>query len=147
MKLWFVTLVSNLPDFQPTPKHIETWESRNDPLAKKYPLQPITIHLKRRQLSKMETIPWLREVQTQAVPISSEDATIHIIMEEGEILWEGREQIVAVNSANLKDAITVHHGHMPEIEMTSDTTACGILAMYDYVQFTNGTPKDCNGAL
>ena len=76
----------------------------------------------------------------------TEDATIHIIMKEGEILWEGREQIVACNSANLKDAITVYHRHMPEIEITSDTTACGIWAMFDYVQFTNGTPKDYNRA-
>jgi hypothetical protein len=28
---------------------------------------------------------------------------------------------------------TVHHGHMPEIEITSETTARGIWSMFDYV--------------
>ena len=31
------------PMLPPIPKYIETWESRNDPLAKKYPLQLITL--------------------------------------------------------------------------------------------------------
>jgi hypothetical protein len=31
----------------------------------------------------------------------------------------------------LGEAITVHHGHMPEIELTSPTTATGIWAMED----------------
>jgi len=33
----------NDPEVPPVPKYIETWESRNDPLAKKYPLQ-IALH-------------------------------------------------------------------------------------------------------
>ncbi len=65
----------NLPGFPPIPKYIETWESLNDPLVKKYPLQMVTTHYKRRALSKLDTIPWLREVQPQRVLINSEDAT------------------------------------------------------------------------
>ena len=64
----------NDPVLPSIPKYIETWESRNDPLAKKYPLQLITTHFKRRTLSQFDNIPWLREVQRQAVLISSEDA-------------------------------------------------------------------------
>ncbi len=63
-----------LPNFPPIPKYIETWESRNDPLVGKYPLQLTTPHFKRRQLSKQDTTPWLREVQKQVVRINTKDA-------------------------------------------------------------------------
>jgi hypothetical protein len=31
------------------------------------------------------------------------------------------------------EVVTVHHGHMPEIELTSPTTATGVWAMFDFV--------------
>ena len=34
--------------------------------------------------------------------------------------------------------VSVHHGHMPEITLTSLETATGIWAMYDYVQTDDG---------
>lgn len=64
----------NDPNLPSIPKYIETWESRNDPLAKKYPLQLINTHFKRRALSQFDNIPWLRELEPQSVWISSEDA-------------------------------------------------------------------------
>jgi anaerobic dimethyl sulfoxide reductase subunit A len=66
----------NHPKLPPIPKYLETWESRNDPLAKKYPLQLITTHLRRRTNTQFETIPWLRELpnQAQAMLINSIDA-------------------------------------------------------------------------
>jgi hypothetical protein len=39
------------------------------------------------------------------------------------------------------DAVqTVHHGHMPEIELTSPTTATGIWAMEDKLRWPEGSP-------
>jgi hypothetical protein len=35
--------------------------------------------------------------------------------------------------------ISVHHGHMPEITLTSWETATGIWAMYDYVEADDGS--------
>jgi hypothetical protein len=35
---------------------------------------------------------------------------------------------------------TTHHGHMPEIEFTSDTTAEGIWAMEDMLRWPKGAP-------
>lgn len=64
----------NHPELPPIPKYIQTWESRDDPLAKKYPLQLITTHFKRRAHTQFENIPWLRELQTQAMLINSIDA-------------------------------------------------------------------------
>lgn len=56
------------------PKYVETWESLNDPLAKKYPLQLITSHIRRRAHTQFETIPWLREIEEQAMQMNIVDA-------------------------------------------------------------------------
>jgi len=39
----------------------------------------------------------------------------------------------------LADVLTVHHGHMPEIELTSATTAKGIWAMEDMLRWPDGS--------
>jgi anaerobic dimethyl sulfoxide reductase subunit A len=75
----------NNPLLPPIPEYIETWESRDDPLSEKYPLQLITTHFKRRAHSQFENIPWLRELQTQAVLINSTDAEARGI-EDGNIV-------------------------------------------------------------
>ena len=62
------------PKMPPIPKYIETWESRNDPLTKKYPLQLITAHPTRRAHSQFDNVPWLRELYPQAISINSADA-------------------------------------------------------------------------
>jgi anaerobic dimethyl sulfoxide reductase subunit A len=64
----------NDPLIPAIPKYMETWESLNDPLASKYPLQLITPHLKRRAHSQFDNLPWLRELQIQAIAINSLDA-------------------------------------------------------------------------
>jgi anaerobic dimethyl sulfoxide reductase subunit A len=59
----------------PVPKYIEPWEGPTDPLRKKYPLQLITTHIKRRIHSVYEKVPWLRELDDpQALIIHSIDA-------------------------------------------------------------------------
>ena len=62
------------PLIPPLPTYIEHWESPNDPLALKYPLQLITPHFKRRAHSQFDNLPWLQELQTQAVSINTGDA-------------------------------------------------------------------------
>jgi anaerobic dimethyl sulfoxide reductase subunit A len=64
----------NDPLIPPIPKYIKAWESRNDPLARRYPLQLVTTHLTRRAHSQYENLPWLRELQTQAISMNSADA-------------------------------------------------------------------------
>jgi uncharacterized protein (TIGR02246 family) len=45
----------------------------------------------------------------------------------------GRDQVVAFIRKSVSARATVHHGHMPEIELTSPTTATGVWAMEDRV--------------
>ncbi len=95
----------NHPQLPPIPKYIETWESRSDLLSEKYPLQLITTHFKRRAHTQFENIPWLREIQTQAISISSIDAkarnisdgdTVRVFNDRGEMIIPARvtERIV-----------------------------------------------------
>jgi NADPH:quinone reductase-like Zn-dependent oxidoreductase len=53
-------------------------------------------------------------------------------------LWIGAEDIVANIRRALETAVTVHHAHTPEIEITSPSTATGIWAMQDYLRFPGG---------
>ncbi len=64
----------NNPDCPPIPKYIEGWEGSIDPLAKKYPLQLVTQHLKTRAHSCFDNIPWLKEIEEQRVWINIKDA-------------------------------------------------------------------------
>jgi len=45
----------------------------------------------------------------------------------------GADEFMDFLQQTLGDAVTVHHGHMPEIEITSPTTATGIWALEDWV--------------
>ncbi len=65
--------------------------------------------------------------------VFTENATLQYGPNPGDI-FEGRKGIIEGLSVILKDSVTVHHGHMPEIEITSKTTATGIWAMFDYVE-------------
>jgi hypothetical protein len=48
--------------------------------------------------------------------------------------FQGKEEIVQSLAKILDSFVTAHHGHHADIELTSDTTAKGIWAMYDNVQ-------------
>ena len=62
---------------------------------------------------------------------------MHAVLEvpEVDMVVTGREEIVASVRGALVGTQTVHHGHMPEIEITGPDTATGIWAMADYVEW------------
>jgi hypothetical protein len=43
-------------------------------------------------------------------------------------------------SGILESVVTVHHGHMPELRLTSPTTATGVWAMEDELWWPEGSP-------
>jgi hypothetical protein len=53
-------------------------------------------------------------------------------------LVTGGAKIAAFIRNAVEDLVTVHHGHMPEIALTSDTTAKGIWAMEDILRWPTG---------
>jgi len=52
----------------------------------------------------------------------------------------GIEAILAYVRESTADQVSVHHGHMPDIEVTSDTTATGTWAMEDRLYRTKQHP-------
>jgi uncharacterized protein (TIGR02246 family) len=87
--------------------------------------------LKARYFRLMDTKQW-----DQFGELFTEDATLAASPDPKET-FHGRADIVRRVSAALREATTVHHGHMPEIELTGPDTARGIWSMEDYVEFPN----------
>lgn len=57
----------------------------------------------------------------------------------------GIDTIIEAVSAVLKDVKTIHHGHMPLIEILSETEAKGQWAMEDVLWFPPGRRKEFEG--
>src|SRR6476620_648095 len=67
----------------------------------------------------------MREVFTDDVVIDTAEA--------GGQVARGADEFMAFLREALGDAVTVHQGHMPEIDLTSETTATGIWALNDII--------------
>jgi hypothetical protein len=83
--------------------------------------------LKARYFRLMDTKQW-----DQWADVFTEDAIVAASPDPNET-FHGRADIVRRVSSVLRNATTVHHGHMPEIQLTGADTATGIWAMYDFV--------------
>lgn len=59
---------------------------------------------------------------------------------EGDGLVTGANDIAEFVRGAVDGVSTVHHGHMPEIEITSDTSATGVWAMEDKLWWPEGAP-------
>ena len=76
---------------------------------------------------------WKREVWAP-------DASLHV-PEARDEPWVGIDTIIEWVSHSAGNQISVHHGHMPEIEILSDTTARGIWAMEDRLRLPPDQPS------
>ena len=65
-------------------------------------------------------------------------ADVRMEVPEAGLELDGRDAVVQNVSAALEGTQTVHHGHMPEIELTGDGRARGTWAMFDYVEWPVG---------
>lgn len=59
---------------------------------------------------------------------------------EGSASLEPLTEFLTNLQASVGAVTTVHHGHMPEIELTSPTTATGVWAMEDMLWWPEGSP-------
>jgi ketosteroid isomerase-like protein len=88
--------------------------------------------LKARYFRTLDTKDWagLRQVFTDDVVMDTSAA--------GGTVVAGADEFMAFLLDVIGDVITVHHGHMPEIELTSATTATGTWAMEDMLRWPDG---------
>jgi len=61
---------------------------------------------------------------------------------EIDTVFEGADRLVEMVALQAKGQVSVHHGHMPIIEITSDTTATGLWAMEDRLYRSEKHPFD-----
>jgi len=71
--------------------------------------------------------------------VFARDAVLEV--PEADMTRHGRAAIVESVSGLLEGTRTVHHGHMPEIELTGADTARGTWAMFDYVEWPAPDPE------
>jgi diadenosine tetraphosphatase ApaH/serine/threonine PP2A family protein phosphatase len=89
--------------------------------------------LKARYFRTMDTKDWAGMRQ-----VFSDDVTMDTSAAGGGIIT-GADEFMAFLEVALADAITVHHGHMPEIELTSASSASGIWALQDTIVWPDGS--------
>ncbi len=89
--------------------------------------------LKARYFRTMDTKDWsaMRQVFSDDVVLDTSEA--------GGSVVTGADEFMMFLQEVLRGAVTVHQGHMPEIELTSPTTATGIWALNDIVIWPDGT--------
>lgn len=89
--------------------------------------------LKARYFRTMDTKDWagLRQVFTDDVVMDTTDSGGSVVM--------GADVFLVFLQQSLAEAVTVHHGHTPEITLTSSTTATGIWALHDEIEWSDGT--------
>jgi hypothetical protein len=88
--------------------------------------------LKARYFRLMDSKEWLPFSQ-----VFTDDVVVDVSHDKhapGDTI-EGRVNVVDFIRKAVGKATTVHHGHMPEIEILSPTQARGVWAMFDYVEF------------
>jgi uncharacterized protein (TIGR02246 family) len=89
--------------------------------------------LKARYFRTMDTKDWVGMRQVFA------DDVVVDTTESGGNVVAGADEFMAFLQDTLKDVVTVHQGHMPEISLTSPTTATGIWALQDILKWPNGS--------
>ena len=88
--------------------------------------------LKARYFRTMDTKDWsgLRDVFTDDVVIDTTASGGGIVI--------GADAFLEFLRPALAGTVTVHHGHMPEVRLTSPTTATGVWALHDVILWPDG---------
>ena len=88
--------------------------------------------LKARYFRTMDTKDW------DAMRLVFADDVVVDTSQAGGGVVTGADEFIAFLRDTIGDVVTVHHGHMPEIDVTSPTTATGLWAMEDMLRWPNG---------
>jgi uncharacterized protein (TIGR02246 family) len=88
--------------------------------------------LKARYFRTLDTRDWARYRR-----VFTDDVVVDTTGSGGECIT-GADAFLQYLGTALEGATTVHQGHMPEITLTSETTAAGVWALHDIVIWPNG---------
>jgi SnoaL-like domain len=90
--------------------------------------------LKARYFRMMDTKDW-----DGLAAVFTDDVEIDVTGEAGGVTHSVEQYMPFLRDA-IEHVVTVHHGHMPEIDLTSATTAAGIWALEDQLWWPEGSP-------
>jgi ketosteroid isomerase-like protein len=90
--------------------------------------------LKARYFRLIDTKDW-----NHLAAVFTDDVEIDVSSDGGGVT-RGATEFVSFLQSVIGNAITVHHGHTPEIELTSPTTASGVWALEDQLWWPDGGP-------
>jgi len=90
--------------------------------------------LKARYFRTMDTKDW-----DGLASVFTDDVVIDMTGEGAGVTRSVVEYMPFLRSA-IGEVVTVHHGHMPEIDLTSPTTAVGVWALEDQLWWPEGSP-------
>jgi uncharacterized protein (TIGR02246 family) len=95
--------------------------------------------LKARYFRTMDTKDWagMRLIFTDDVVMDTTDSGGGVV--------SGADAFLEFLQQTLADAVTVHHGHMPEITLISPVSASGIWALHDEIVWPDGTTMRGDG--
>jgi uncharacterized protein (TIGR02246 family) len=95
--------------------------------------------LKARYFRTMDTKDWaaMRRLFADDVVMDTTDSGGGVVT--------GADSFMEVLVPTLADAVTVHHGHMPEITLISASTATGVWALHDEIVWPDGTTMRGDG--
>ena len=91
--------------------------------------------LKARYFRLMDTKDWDAFAQ-----VFAQDVEVDLTTQGAGVIRGVAEYLPFLRSV-IEDVVTVHHGHMPEVELTSPTTAAGIWAFEDHLWWPEGAPQ------
>lgn len=89
--------------------------------------------LKARYFRTMDAKAWAEMRQ-----VFCDDAVIDTRASGGRVI-EGADEFMTFLRETLADVVTVHHGHMPEITITSPSTASAVWALQDMLIWPDGS--------
>jgi uncharacterized protein (TIGR02246 family) len=95
--------------------------------------------LKARYFRTMDTKDWAAMRRLFA------DDVVMDTTESGGGVVTGADSFMEFLVPTLADAVTVHHGHMPEITLISASTATGVWALHDEIVWPDGTAMRGDG--
>ena len=132
------------------PIHVPTWESYEDPLRDKYPLQLIGHHYKQRTHSSYGNVPWLQEAAPQEVwmnPMDAEERGLEL----GDMVYvyndRGRTKLpVKVTRRMMPGVVSVPQGawYAPNAEGVDEGGCINVLTAYRPSPLAKGNPQHTN---
>ncbi len=96
--------------------------------------------VKARYFRFVDTKQW-----AELADLFTEDCEVRYGETEQDTWITGRVALIKLLQRAIGDGVTVHHGHMPEVTLHSQTTASLVIAMFDYVESAGDRPIRLRG--